>query len=369
MKKITIFLLFILYFQSGFTIEEKPIILGRTIKERIAHLGTKEYPIYVGNRLTADKYIYGVPIDIDSQEKVTKDTFPYERNLELIRDILVALNDIPSVRPYYSDFPVRIENLGLSVSFVDEKKVRRCSPYITLVENFHTPILRFRVDKPNPNPYSSYYITADEFDIMIPEKYLPPKEGWPVPRVKVHSPATKPFFWDNNSQVVGWDYYKRLLFSSVRSLGEKNHLNFAVLGDTCESQQNPWQILGVGYWAQKNVTLEEAKKLAETIFQGFFSIVMNDRNYSKWTASFANREPGRRVEEVLGFRITFWDEYMNRVEEPYIAQIHCEKGVISYYTADEGQRLHKVYEEKVPIGVIEKTAWNKFVEYLQTKIW
>jgi len=272
------------------------------------------------------------------------------------------------VRPYYSDFPVRIENLSLTIIFEDEKKKRRCNPYITLVENFRTPILRLRVDKPNPHPYSSYYITADEFEFVIPEKYLPPKEGWPVPRVKVHSPATKPFFWDNSSQVVGWDYYKRLLFSSVRSLGERNHLNFAVLGETRERKQSFWQILGVGYWAQKNVTLEEAKKLAETIFQGFFSIVMNDRNYSKWTASFANREPGRRVEEVLGFRITFWDEYMNRVEEPYIAQIHCEKGVISYYTADEGQRLHKVYEEKVPTGVIEKTAWNKFVEYIQEKI-
>ena len=342
--------------------------LGQIINQRVSSLGTKEYPVCTGYRLIADEYTYAIIVHINSQESVTKDTFPYEKIFEITRDILMVLNDIPSVRPYYSDFPVRIENLSLTILFEDEKKKRRCNPYITLVRNFRTPILRFQIDKPNPNPYSSYYITADEFEFVIPEKYLPPKEGWPIPRVKVHSPATKPFFWNNDSQILEWDYYKRLLFSSVRSLGEKNHLNFAVLGDTYESQKGVGQILGVGYWAQKNVTLEEAKKLAETIFQGFFSIVMNDRNYSKWTASFANREPGRRVEEVLGFRITFWDEYMNRVEEPYIAQIHCEKGVISYYTADEGQRLHKVYEEKVPTGVIEKTAWNKFVEYIQEKI-
>jgi len=54
------------------------------------------------------------------------------------------------------------------------------------------------------------------------------------------------------------------------------------------------------------------------------------------------------IRSQLLFRMTFWDKHLNRVEEPYIAQIQCQDGKIMYFTADEGQRLQQVYEEAVP---------------------
>jgi hypothetical protein len=51
------------------------------------------------------------------------------------------------------------------------------------------------------------------------------------------------------------------------------------------------------------------------------------------------------IPEQLAFRISFWDENIDRQIAPYIAEIRLLDGKLKYYTADEGQRLELVYEE------------------------
>ena len=47
----------------------------------------------------------------------------------------------------------------------------------------------------------------------------------------------------------------------------------------------------------------------------------------------------------IGFRISFWDENIDRQIAPYIAEIRMFEGRLKYFTADDGQRLVLVYEE------------------------
>ena len=47
----------------------------------------------------------------------------------------------------------------------------------------------------------------------------------------------------------------------------------------------------------------------------------------------------------LSFRISFWDENVDRQSAPYIAEIHLMDKKFSYFTSDDLQRLVLVREE------------------------
>ena len=51
------------------------------------------------------------------------------------------------------------------------------------------------------------------------------------------------------------------------------------------------------------------------------------------------------VPEQLAYRISFWDENIDRPVAPYIAEIRLLDGKLSYFTADENQQLVLVFEE------------------------
>ena len=51
--------------------------------------------------------------------------------------------------------------------------------------------------------------------------------------------------------------------------------------------------------------------------------------------------------DQIAFRINFWDENIDRPVAPYIAEIRLLDDKLSYFTADENQRLVLVFEETV----------------------
>jgi hypothetical protein len=61
------------------------------------------------------------------------------------------------------------------------------------------------------------------------------------------------------------------------------------------------------------------------------------------------------LRDHVGLRMSFWDEYVNRVSEPFIAEIRVIGESFKYYTADEGQRLVLVYEE----------TWDEAMKFLE----
>ena len=51
------------------------------------------------------------------------------------------------------------------------------------------------------------------------------------------------------------------------------------------------------------------------------------------------------IPEHIAFRISFWDENIDRQPQPYIAEIRCIDGKLTYFTADENQFISQVFEE------------------------
>ena len=70
------------------------------------------------------------------------------------------------------------------------------------------------------------------------------------------------------------------------------------------------------------------------------------------------------IPEQFAYRISFWDENIDRPVAPYIAEIRLFDGELSYFTADENQQLVLTFEEAFgdPLQVrseIEKAGQNK----------
>jgi hypothetical protein len=51
------------------------------------------------------------------------------------------------------------------------------------------------------------------------------------------------------------------------------------------------------------------------------------------------------IPEQFAYRISFWDENIDRPVAPYIAEIRLLDGKLSYFTADDNQQLVLVFEE------------------------
>ena len=343
--------------------EEKIRSVDNVIAQELSHLSTEKYKVELGYGLDASRYSYGTVVRVRSSEAVTKETLSLENTGKLIQNILLTLNNIPSVRPYLSHFPLEIQNLAFRMFYEEKRYSPRFNPYITSIENYHTSTLDVEICDKNVKPnQGSLWGPIENITLEVPKQYIPPEGGWATPRKYEKTKNTIPIYRGREVIRDVSPYGEQKIFSEVYQLGYVLGLNFAVLGNANKKQYGGSAIVGAGYWAQRKIELEEAKKLAHTIFHKFFSIVFN--NYDLWCRSKGfRRHPDCKDmsdEQFITFRVSFWDEFLNRIEEPYIAQIQCENGKIIYYRADEGQRLYKVFEEEAPKAIFQESLVDKF---------
>jgi len=100
----------------------------------------------------------------------------------------------------------------------------------------------------------------------------------------------------------------------------------------------------------QTLNLEQARNLGVTCLKEALNFARTDRRYTKYMkergADSFWKDPATVAEpRHIGFRISFWDECVDRVPSPYIAEIHVFGGNFKYFTADDHQRLVLVHEE------------------------
>ncbi len=333
------------------------------VNKELSKLNNNTDSIRLGYSFDPSSYYYNINVNMRTSKAITKETFSLEETSETIKNVLLALNNVPCARPYISDFPVGIKNLGFTIFYEEKPYQIRLYPYLSLLDNYHTSILHIEIREKEPNPCMvGPWRLVEKLKLEVPKQYIPPEGGWATPRKFEKTKNTTPIYRGREAIKDVAPSAEQQIFPQVFELGQSLGLNFAVLGEANEKTFTIGTIIGTGYWAQKKIELEEAKKLAHTVFHKFFSIVFN--NYDLWCRSKGfRRHPDckdMKDEQFITFRISFWDEFLNRVEAPYIAQIQCENGKIIYYAADEGQRLYKVFEEEAPKAILQESLVDKF---------
>jgi len=91
------------------------------------------------------------------------------------------------------------------------------------------------------------------------------------------------------------------------------------------------------YMDNRKINLEEARVLAKSLAQEFSDLLFMDPVFATYREE-VNREYPRHARELaidqIGFKISFWDENVDRPLHPYIAQIRFIEGDLCYYYAE-----------------------------------
>ncbi len=259
--------------------------------------------------------------------------------------VINIYNRIPEIRPYLKVFPISTKELDVWLYYRSAQKTYQQPPYFCLVYIPYAD-LEFRkwTDPQQPSlTLLPIFYKKDYTSIPGLKKYLEAS----IPREK--NRLKKSLIADKDFERFEPNIYDGYFYPIINKLRSKYNLHISTL-KRAALEPSPYREIAAGFWAQnKNMPLDEAKKFSREFISDFLWIIRNKRLIEK-----NNRKDDPVLKDLqqnlnwFCFRITFWDESLNRVEEPYIAQIQCQDGKILYFTADEGQRLRQIFEEPIP---------------------
>jgi hypothetical protein len=267
--------------------------------------------------------------------------------LEIYTDYLQKLNSVRIIRPYLHDFPLTPWATTFVVKFQNEKGEKLESPYISVVHLNLERNLEF----------SELVSGKSKIIIEKPLKEIPQLVTLCSVAVEPGKVGSIPAFPEIND-IGTLTPSARYFFDFSKNLCSKNHLEYVVDG-VCESHKDsrPFEFV---LRSTQTPNLSQARKLAASCAKETLSYVQNNKEmieYVKerktWERELFPRDFPERCH--ITFRISFWDEYVNRVAKPCIAEIRVAGESFKYYTADEGQRLVLAYEE----------TWDDAMKFLE----
>jgi hypothetical protein len=267
--------------------------------------------------------------------------------LEIYTDYLQKLNSVRIIRPYLHDFPLTPWATTFSVDFKNEQGEDLNSSYITAVRlNFEKKVDFFQW-------------VSGKLKIIHKKSFteIPQLKALCTLGVESKKGGKIPSFPDVNSLGPPSSEIDQF-FDFNKELCRRNHLEY-VTCDVSESYEDarPFEFVLRG---NQSLDLDHARRLAASCAKDTLAYVANSEamiEYVKerktWERELFPRDFPERCH--ITFRISFWDEYVNRVAGPCIAEIRVAGESFKYYTADEGQRLVLAYEE----------TWDDAMKFLE----
>jgi hypothetical protein len=264
-----------------------------------------------------------------------------------------SMNNVREARPYFVDFPVSLPMMGFVIGFAEDEKTHLplYDPYIASVLFFgrNLEINRFyrKITYPNgrtcTDSYDSVYDQTKGLPSEIKQAEIP-RFDTEKPKNPVPIPPVIEYRYLNDSGKPEFEY--------LQAFSKKNGLIFLAFEGAFTYPFDQNVFVEIAYAVQgKNFSLEEAKKLALKIQKAHAEFCIQDGRFSRFVNR--SRKEGKstfenpvNVQRFMGFRVSFWDPYIDRVAPPAIAEFRIYGTKARYYTADEYQRLQVVCEEE-----------------------
>ena len=324
---------------------------SRTVQVR--HFPT----LAVWHRMTGSlKYSITVPsIETQNPQEALDAFVPYAQAY------VDTINNIPTIRPYLCAFPMPLPMWEICMGFAEDEKTHLplYDPNIASIifcgrefEIIH--FYRERTRSDGVVVHNSYYNTYD-VSKGIPEVI----KQMEVPRfdpVEKKTPQTIP---EANKYRYPADDMKPV-YHFCKEFAKQNGLVFiafedAFLLDFCHPPVFSELVFAT---QNKTLSLEEARELAlkvqrEQIKFYVEKIGLDENGLDEYFRFLRREKRGAltnpvNVQDFMSFRLTFWDECIDRVKAPYIAEIRVFGSKVRYYVADELQRLQLLHEESMP---------------------
>ena len=343
-----LFMLLIPCLHAGFTtnsdFKTKPIRnLENEIRREFSKPNRWGYSVVFFPCMSRLGYTYSLNALIDIKGMRLKSIPEIEKLHAIIYgEVLSKLNSIRCIRPFLANFPLTPDSFSLSIGFVDERGNFFDPPYFTsLCTDAKTLDFKQYIKDKLPVPFETILIKPigeaeglrEFFDCKVLRKSCAEKPN--VPKVSYILSCCKP--------------HHHSVFEFSKAISAKNNLNFVDL-DSLERQFGDFIPFEIAFWGNAQLTIDAARKLVAQFSSEFLKFVQNDK---PCLAYMVERSTDKYIHDDatfpeirhIGFRISFWDENIDRQIAPYIAEIRMFEGRLKYFTADDGQRLVLVYEE------------------------
>jgi hypothetical protein len=147
-------------------------------------------------------------------------------------------------------------------------------------------------------------------------------------------------------------------------VAKKYQLQFFRIGDFTDVR--PYHYYSFSFTSDKKTILEEGRILGATLFEEIRNALYTTPEidaYRHWYhEDFHKTTPFNPTPELeqMCFKVVFWDENVDRMMPPHLAQILQLDGVFSYYEADpKTQELHLVFQEPYEEAIAFKNQREK----------
>lgn len=277
---------------------------------------------------------------------------------------LKNVNANKAIRPYLMQYPFQPSGIEIDISSRapnEELKVTRC-PVSAFA--FHGKIkymlIRSDADTSKATTASQYEYISETYEDarnkVIKEGRLEdiasvPSIGIIQPHVSSNGLPEKRFFEElaeRYQQYTGpakTQVMLRVVDSFGEELAKKNDLIFHGVGNITGNQNIQY---GLIFHDFHKLTVDEGRIFAITLFNEFFDKLQNNsiiHNYNTYLQEYYKKIKSTQLigpeilPEQAGFYITYWNENMDRLQKPYLAQILFSDGIFHYYEADPQTQL------------------------------
>lgn len=276
--------------------------------------------------------------------------------VDVYRELIQRLNSVRILRPFLAEFPLTPKTFKLCIGFKDNQGKPLLPPYISAVsqERDVVDFSHFRPFNHNRKKYEEPYYTVSQHAISdiagLSELYAPILERvspGPKPRIPVYTSRPECY----NSPLLS------AKFTCAKRICAKHNLELVVIGSVSEKSHD-YHPFSFGFRGSQRLSIEEARKVAMECLREILTFARTNKDIHDQLRSLMDVKdtdsiPCPQPNHVI-LRLSFWDEDVNRVEKPYIAEIRVSESVIKYFVADEFQRLELLREEKWEGDVVDE---------------
>jgi hypothetical protein len=263
--------------------------------------------------------------------------------VEIYKEFYRNANSLRCLRPFLDEFPLTPLSCQLTVAFRDEKGNTLLPPHIATVSQ-ENDYLRFlhHIDLHGVagSPYEPVFKKPIREVEGLKELYSPSVERRSLGE-KQKLPPFSGLCWKDDTPAGNCE------LDFAQQFCKQNDLEIVTFGCVGKDyfDARDFDFVLCGY---KNLTLDQAKQLASKCFRDFFDFEQADKRCVEYIKTRYRVKPGiPPIIKQLAFRISFWDDYLDRVVSPNIAEIRYLDGKFTFYTADEHQVLKLVHEETI----------------------
>jgi hypothetical protein len=336
-------------------------MLDREIEKRVSEPNKWGYTVLSSPSMSSQGLTYFLSFNVYLKGVRYSSIDEVERlYVDVYGDFLSKINSIRSIRPFLAEFPLTPSSVSLCLGFEDEKGKNLSPPYIV------SAILKW--DKLIFNQY----IIGKEYDLGFVFKNIEERDPRKISGLKELYFPSVPRRMAEYSCKIGLipnpstSPYAKALFNFLKRFSKSNNLEFVTIGRVGETVNEIWPF-EFALRGSQCLKLDEARVIAAKCFYEVWQSVKQDtrcieylkrRNLLPHFKDMATSPEPRHI----AFRISFWDENVDRQPEPYIAEIRFLGGTFKYFTADEGQRLVLVHEETFDDALAFLNAQNAKTE-------